>query len=192
MYNVPPIFPPIHLFPSMSIILESSDGQRFPVDKNAAYKSCLLKTMLEDLGDDSSQTIPLPNVGGATLQKVIDYCEHHKNDEPISKEEEELEAKQKQNFNFLYDKKIEIADEWDATFIKMSKDELFAVLMAANYLDIKPLLDLGCKSVASVIKGKSVEEVRDYFGIVNDFTPEEEERIRIETSWADTSATSNN
>lgn len=38
----------------------------------------------------------------------------------------------------------------------------------------------GCKTVANMIKGKSVEEIRKTFNIVNDFTPEEEEQIRKE------------
>jgi len=37
---------------------------------------------------------------------------------------------------------------------------------------------VGCKTVANMIKGKSVEEIRKQFNIVNDFTPEEEEQIR--------------
>jgi len=46
--------------------------------------------------------------------------------------------------------------------------------MAANYLDIKSLLDLGCAKIATLIKGKSPEEIRKTFNIINDFTPEEE------------------
>jgi Skp1 family protein with oligomerisation domain len=34
--------------------------------------------------------------------------------------------------------------------------------------------DVGCKTVANMIKGKSPEEIRKLFNIVNDFTPEEE------------------
>lgn len=56
---------------------------------------------------------------------------------------------------------------------------------AANYLDIKPLLDVGCKTVANMIKGKSPEEIRKTFNITNDFTPEEEEQIRRENEWAE-------
>ena len=56
---------------------------------------------------------------------------------------------------------------------------------AANYLDIKPLLDVGCKTVANMIKGKSPEEIRKTFNITNDFTPEEEEHIRRENEWAE-------
>ena len=52
------------------------------------------------------------------------------------------------------------------------------IILASNYLDIKPLLELGCAKIATFIKGKSAEEIRKTFGIVNDFTPEEEAQIR--------------
>ena len=34
------------------------------------------------------------------------------------------------------------------------------MILAANYLDIKSLLDLTCAKVASMIKGKNTEEIR--------------------------------
>lgn len=64
---------------------------------------------------------------------------------------------------------------------------------AANNLQITSLLDLTCKAVADMIKGiispshdttgKSTEEIRKTFNIVNDFTPEEEEQVRKENEW---------
>ena len=48
------------------------------------------------------------------------------------------------------------------------------LIIAANYMDIKPLLDLACAKLGSVIRGLSIPEIRKRFNIVNDFTPEEE------------------
>ena len=62
---------------------------------------------------------------------------------------------------------------------------LIGRVQAANYLDIKALLDVGCKTVANMIKGKSPEEIRKTFNIQNDFTPEEEDQIRRENEWAE-------
>lgn len=58
------------------------------------------------------------------------------------------------------------------------------LLQAANYLNIKNLLDLTCQTVADMIKGKTPEEIRKTFNIKNDFTPEEEEEVRRENQWA--------
>ena len=67
------------------------------------------------------------------------------------------------------------ASEWDVNFIEFKNlDDLVDLIVAANFLDIQGLLALGCAKVATIIKGKSVEEIREVFGIVNDFTPEEE------------------
>lgn len=50
-------------------------------------------------------------------------------------------------------------------------------VQAANYLDIKGLLDVTCKTVANMIKGKTPEEIRKTFNIKNDFTEEEEAQV---------------
>ena len=50
-------------------------------------------------------------------------------------------------------------------------------------MDIKSLLELASSKVASIIKGKTPEEIRKTFNIQNDFTPEEEQQIREENQW---------
>ncbi|KAL0458222.1 UNVERIFIED_CONTAM: SKP1-like protein 20 [Sesamum latifolium] len=72
-------------------------------------------------------------------------------------------------------------DEEFVTETKMSV--LFEVVLAANYLDIKGLLDLVCQEIADRMENKSVKWVRKTFFIENDFTPEEEE-IKHEHAWA--------
>lgn len=59
------------------------------------------------------------------------------------------------------------------------------VLQAANYLNIQSLLDLTTQTVAELIKGKTPEQIRAEFGIVNDFTPEEEEEIKRDNAWSE-------
>lgn len=67
--------------------------------------------------------------------------------------------------------------------VEMNNDNLFHLTLAANYLDIKPLLDLCSAKIASMIKDKTVEQIRVNLDIVNDFTPEEEAKVREENKW---------
>ena len=67
----------------------------------------------------------------------------------------------------------------------MEQETLFELILAANYMHIKPLLDLPCASIASMIKGKTPEDIRKTFSIVNDLTPEEEAQIREENKWCE-------
>ncbi|KAG1168282.1 hypothetical protein G6F70_009177 [Rhizopus microsporus] len=142
----------------MSVILLSSDNEEFEVEKEVAQRSVLIKNMLEDIGD-SDAPIPLPNVNAKVLAKVIEWCTHHR-DDPMTQDDQE--------------RRTTDIDEWDQKYME-----------AANYLDIKPLLEVGCKTVANMIKGKTAEEIRKTFNITNDFTPEEEAQIKKENEWAE-------
>jgi len=79
----------------------------------------------------------------------------------------------------------EHVQEWYASFVDIDQEKLFELILAANFMDIKPLLDLTCAAVASLIKGKTPEEIRKTFNIVNDFTPEEEAAVREENKWCE-------
>ena len=50
-------------------------------------------------------------------------------------------------------------------------------------MDIKKLLDVTCKTVANMIKGKNPQEIRNIFNITNDLTSSEEEQIKKENEW---------
>ena len=82
---------------------------------------------------------------------------------------------------------LEVVQEWYANFVQVEQEILFELILAANYMHIQPLLDLTCATVASMIKGKTPEEIRRTFNIVNDFTPEEEAQIREENKWVEDS-----
>ncbi|CAI0553858.1 unnamed protein product [Linum tenue] len=122
-------------------------------------QSQTIKHMIED--DCADNGIPLPNVTGRILAKVIEYCKKHRG----AAADGGLKS-------------------WDEDFVKVDQNTLFDLILAANYLNIKDLLDLTCQTVANMMKGKTPEEIRAIFNIKNDFTPEEEEEVRRENQWA--------
>ncbi|KAL2537783.1 SKP1-like protein 1B [Forsythia ovata] len=156
------------------IVLKSSDGETFEIEEAVALESQTLKHMIEEKCADTS--IPLPNVTSKILAKVIEYCKRHV---------EAAAAKSADGVVVTADKATdEDLKTFDADFVKVDQGTLFDLILAANYLDIKSLLDLTCQTVADMIKGKTPEEIRKTFNIKNDFTPEEEEEVRRENAWA--------
>ncbi|XP_058729146.1 SKP1-like protein 1A isoform X2 [Vicia villosa] len=153
------------------INLKSRDGDIFEVDEAVALESQMIKHMIED--DCADETgIPLPNVTSKILATVIEYCKKHVE----AKNSEENSEEKPANDNGL--------KAWDAEFVKVDQVTLFELILAANYLDIKSLLDLTCQATADMMVGKSIEEIRKMFNIENDFTKEEEEAVRRENQWA--------
>lgn len=124
-------------------------------------KSETIKHMIE--ADCADSIIPLPNVTSNILVKVIEYCKKHEKET---------------------DKVAESLNSFDAEVVKVDQDTLFDLILAANYLDIKGLLDLTCKTVADMMRGRTPEEIRNIFHIKNDYTPEEEADVRKENAWA--------
>lgn len=159
-----------------TLILVSSDNEalRISVPKKHAIMSELIKTMAE--GDKEEKEIPLPNVKGSVLEQVVKYMKQHYENPP-----KEIEKPLK-SANMA-----EVVSQWDADFVNVDQELLFELILAANYMDIKPLLDLTCAKVASLIKDKTPEDIRKTFNIVNDFTPEEEAAVRAENKWAEES-----
>jgi S-phase kinase-associated protein 1 len=140
--------------------LKSNDDYSHPDDAD-----------VEDAGD----VVPLPNVKSDILEKVIQFCSHYVqclHDAGVT-EEKDLPNEEKQDL-----------DKWNKDFTRVDQQTLFELILAANYLNIKPLLDLTCMTVANMIKGKTPEEIRKTFNIENDFTKEEEEEVRRENQWA--------
>ena len=126
-----------------SIMLESNDGEMFTVDLDIVTQFGTVKNMLEDLGMDKEgeDAIPLSNVNGANLSKVIEWKTFHKDDPSLPEDEDNK-------------KKTDTISSWDLDFLKVDQETLFKVIPAANYLNIKKLLDLTCKTLANILKGR--------------------------------------
>ncbi|GMM44358.1 SCF ubiquitin ligase subunit [Pichia kluyveri] len=168
-----------------SIVIITSDNEKFTVERKVAEKSLLIKNMLKNLlpvdgeasdsedEDNDIIEVPTQNVRSAVMKNILEWCEHYK-DVEFPEEDQEDDSK-----------KSAPIDPWDKNFLNVDQEMLYEIILAANYLNIKPLLNAGCKIVAEMIRGKSPEEIRKTFNIVNDFTPEEEAAIRRENEWAE-------
>jgi S-phase kinase-associated protein 1 len=121
----------------------SKEGDVYEVPMSVAKMSTLVATTIDDDAeeDDEVREIPLPNVKDAVLTKVIEYCTHYK-EEPMTPIQTPLKSS-----------KIEdLVQPWYAEFVKVEQVLLFELVTAANFMDIKPLLDLTCLAVSILIK----------------------------------------
>merc|ERR1712173_288085 len=104
------------------------------------------------------------------LELIVSYLKHHKGTVPqeIAKPIRSVKME-----------KI-VEDEWDAKFINgLSKKVVFQIILGANYMDIKSLLHLGCAKIATLIKGKSPEEIKKILSEEDDVPEEKMMRLFI-------------
>jgi S-phase kinase-associated protein 1 len=160
--------PNIEQVPTIELV--TKNGEVLKVSQQVAKMSVLIKNMIEEAQKD--EQIPIPEVEINVMKKIVDFCtEYLKNPYP------EIEKPiQDSDMNKLF-------PEFYAKYCDVDKQLLFALALASNYLDIGPLLDLVFAKLATMIKGKSTEEIRTIFEIENDFTPEEEAALKEEYKW---------
>jgi len=131
------------------ISMEESDPQKFVMNQKAAKMCKLVRSILE--GDASATEIPIKKVKGDILALIVEYLKHHNGKVP---------AEIAKPIRSVKMEKI-VEDKWDADFINnMSKKVIFQVILGANYMDVPSLLHLGCAKIATLIKGKSPDEIK--------------------------------
>jgi S-phase kinase-associated protein 1 len=103
----------------------------------------LIKNMMEDLGDAAmTQNVPIPNVSTSisplphhgnfltsclsqvnesVLKKVIEWCEHHKNDPPVAADDDSDSRK-----------KTTDIEEWDQKFMQVDQEMLFEIILVSS------------------------------------------------------------
>lgn len=179
------------VFVEREVILVSSDNYEFKLPEKVACLSGLVKSTLggtnNDDGDDDdgssededdsngeSPVIPLKNVSGDHLADVVKFMKFYPTnpmpeiEKPISSAEKFVES---------------LGDDFYRDFTNKDQDYIFDMVAAANFMDVAPLLDLMCASVAALLKGKTPEQIKETFGIECDFSPEEETKVVKENSW---------
>ena len=153
-----------------NITLLSSDKEKIEISFKAVQRSVLVKWILEDYPDD--EVVSLNYIRSDILKKIKEYLIHYENEDP-----KEIE-RPLPSHNFK-----ECVDEWDYNFINVDLKLIFEIILGANYMDIKPLIELGSAKIASIIKGNTTEEINKIFVLNNNFTPEEEQQILEEKNW---------
>ena len=133
----------------------TKDKTKKEISSELIQMSKFLQKVFEN---EAEGTCPLPNVTEKVLNLIISLSEHNKT-EPIPEVPKPLpEGKEL----------IEIFGSWYNTFFEqMEKEDLFDLVMAANYLDIPIILEIACARVASNMRGKSTEQIREYLEIEN-------------------------
>jgi len=131
--------------------LIANDKKDFTLERKQAFISKLVKTSLEN---DEATEVPIPGVKGPILELVVQYMKEHKGVEPAIIEKPLRSKLMKDVCPY----------KWDADYIDKigdTRQTLYDLILAANYMDIKSLLHLGCAKVASLIKGQPLEKIKE-------------------------------
>ena len=165
--------------------ITTADGQTFKAEWDIALQSGTFKTMVDVMGieqeSNADDTIPITNdeVSGEVFKKALVWMEKNRGKPIVEKDdddEDELTPKEPVNWGHL--------DDWEKKYVDMPVSDMFALVIAANFLEIKGLISLVCKAVALQIQGKSVEEIRTTFNIEDPkWSPEELAKLKEENAW---------
>ncbi|CAN0901917.1 SKP1-like protein 16 [Linum grandiflorum] len=159
------------------ITLKTADDILFEVDKPVAMELDTVKNFFcEDESNIASSSeagvvVPLLNVSAQALEKIIIYCTKQVE---FDKRPADIDNEEKNKMKKFRDEFVN----------ELGNEELKELIVAANYLNIPSLMDTLCDNAADRIKNRSVKYVRKFFGIENDYTPEEEQALREQYAWA--------
>lgn len=146
--------------------LKTNDGQVFEVERELAVRSVLFKNTLDD-ADSENPVLAMGPVDAATTARVVEYLRFAAWAE-TAKKTRHSEVFQKWQSGFMA---VALGDAYDT--------ERYKLLEAANYLDIKGLIEVVTGYYADeIFRSKEPEAIRKRFGIKNDFTAAEEEEVR--------------
>ncbi|OQS04685.1 S-phase kinase-associated protein 1A [Thraustotheca clavata] len=139
----------------MTVSLISNEGDIFQVENDAALTIGILKKEIKD--GNSEYSFDFPNLNSITLNYVVGFVIHHQHS-PMQKIQKPIQSKD------IHD----VVDPWYADFISsIGQSVLFELILVARHLEIESLTELGCAKVASIVKGKTLGEIRQTFHIEN-------------------------
>ncbi|CAI5702841.1 unnamed protein product [Peronospora effusa] len=123
---------------------------------NVTYEQAMMSSTLWGLMQDASETkhkngakhhvIPIFDVPTESVQRALDYC------------------------SCLYKQQVDRVElamlTWEEEFVGLESKELCDLAKVASNLDIQPLVDLTCRSIAQIMSATSeADELRKKFGL---------------------------
>lgn len=166
--------------------LAADNGTVFTVLRSVAERSKTVRDLIEQLvgegKDPASDVIPLGSVGEKSLRHVVDWCVRHA-DDPEAKVDADAKPSDMPDLAAVQGEAPKLPEADKAQFDTMETDDIFALILASNYLDIPPLLQQCCQTVANKVLGKTPKEIYAMFNVTEELTPEEEEEVRKENPW---------
>ena len=124
----------------MSFKLQSSDGVIFTVDAATVKQMVTIQTMIDHEEEDSDEVTPVPTVEAQVLEKIIQWTNYHQ---------------------FDHEKTGNTA--WYIQYFNVELTKIFEVIIAADYLEIKTLLNESCRNVLINNEWKIIEDAASSF-----------------------------
>lgn len=173
-----------------NIVTTDSSGfeHKFEISKDAALLSGLFGVLIEE--DPTTKSLPLEmNIKdihnkSIILSLVIQYLEHHAENGFFENNLEEKatstifknHVKDKFDVDFIENRVMGNRDVVETTdnqgkvsLVCVAKKNLYDLITVANYMEIEPLLHLGCLKVASMLKSKSEGEIAKILSVDNPY-----------------------
>lgn len=150
------------------VTVMTSDEMEVSIPISIYGTSTTLMNMLEDIGwSTGDEPVPLPNVTKETLENYIKFVEGQWPNErkrpyancPTVDDENEDESEMVEPNKVLEAIYLNSAENGQAS--------LFQLILACNFLDFNKGLNMCCAHVATMIRNKSPEEIRQIFKIIN-------------------------
>lgn len=156
------------------VLLVSETGETHNLNKRVATLSNLVKHHISDFS--VNEPVPLPEIANDTLILVVKFLNSQN---PERLHEVEYPIKGDNLKDIIGEASEEVVNE------HLSLEQLIDLINAANYMDIKVLMEAGCAAMAFRFEGKDEKDIFSAFQITSDITPFERQKILDENKWID-------
>ena len=180
-----------------TLIIITADKETFNVELEVARQSQTIRNMLDDLNITEAQigsagsenTLPLTNeeITGPLFKKALIWMEKNRGKPDFQPDDDtnlsnELKA--------LKDEAVVywgLLNQWEKLYVSdmlADVDDMLRLLIVANFLEIKGLVDLMTTAIALQIQGRTEEEIREAFHVKDPkYTKKELAKINEENPW---------